>query len=217
MKSKLIIIILLGCAYISLFGQKDINPNGYNKIFYPNGSLQSEGRLVNGKPEGYWRNYYPTGVLKSEGSRKNNLLDSIWIFYSITGDTISKIHYLNGKKNGYSIEFFANAKNPLYKHNINLKELYVNNRKEGKSFYYYEDGKIKEVCNYENNLKEGEAIEYAEDGRVISIKKYRKGTLVDREKVNRFTEDNRKNKVWKEFYPNGKLKSEAYFKNGVLD
>ena len=67
---------------------------GYQKYYYPNGSLLSEGKLEKGKPEGYWKSYYSTGVLKSEGNRRNFLLDSIWIFYNATGDTTLKINYL---------------------------------------------------------------------------------------------------------------------------
>ena len=90
-------ILFLFCLSNLIMGQKELNVNGYNKIYYPNGSLQAEGKLLNGKPEGFWINYYPTGVKKSEGLRTNHLLDSIWVFYNIVGDTLSKIHYLNGK------------------------------------------------------------------------------------------------------------------------
>ena len=50
----------------------NINLNGFNKFYYPNGQLSSEGVLLNGQPDGYWVSYYPTGVKKSEGNRKNS-------------------------------------------------------------------------------------------------------------------------------------------------
>nr|MBK9652344.1 hypothetical protein [Bacteroidota bacterium] len=61
--------------------QNKVNPNGYNRFFYANGNLSSEGNMVNGKPEGYWRTYFENGNVKSEGNRKNNMLDSLWTFY----------------------------------------------------------------------------------------------------------------------------------------
>lgn len=213
------ILILLGIVVIGqkVFCQTDVNPNGYNKLFYPNGSLQSEGYLKNGKPEGYWKNYYPTGVVKSEGSRKNHLLDSIWIFYSITGDTISKINYLNGKKNGYYYEYFYTESNATLRKNISKKELYVNNKKEGSSYYYFRNGKIKEICNYSNNLLDGKSTVYAEDGRMISINQYRKGSLIDRDKINRYNKEGNKENIWRTYYPNGKIRNEMNYKNGILD
>ena len=49
--------------------QNDIDPNGYNIFYYPNGTKSSEGHFENGKPEGYWKTYHENGVLKSEGNR----------------------------------------------------------------------------------------------------------------------------------------------------
>ncbi len=215
---KKFLLILFIFAPVFLFAQdKQINPNGYNKIYYPNGSLQSEGNLINGQPEGYWINYYPTGVVKSEGRRKNFKLDSIWIFYSITGDTLKKINFLNGKKNGYYYEYFTKADNPNNIGNLKSKELYVADMKAGPSFYYYEDGKLKEKFTYENNKREGYGTEYAKDGRIVTLYKYRKGTLLEKEKINRYDKEGNKNLVWKDFYDGLKVKSEKYYINGALD
>ena len=65
---------------------QEINPNGYNKFTYPDGSVSSEGYMKNGKPVAYWKTYYPDGKLKTEGNRKNEKLDSVWRFYGIKGN-----------------------------------------------------------------------------------------------------------------------------------
>lgn len=200
-----------------VLGQEDINHNGFNKFYYPNGSLQSEGNLKDGKPEGYWVNYYPTGIIKSEGNRKNHELDSIWVFYTITGDTISKISYFNGKKNGFSYEYFTKASNPTYIGNIKSKELYINNLKEGASEYFYENGSLREIREYINNKEDGRGFVFANDGRIIMLYKYRKGAISERERLNRFNNENLKTGVWKEFFEYDKVKIEAYYKNGLLD
>ena len=44
--------------------KKQVNPNGYNKFYYPNGQISSEGMMRNGKPDGYWITYYVTGIKK---------------------------------------------------------------------------------------------------------------------------------------------------------
>ena len=64
--------------------------------------VSSEGFMQNDKPDGYWKTYYPSAVLKSEGNRVNHLLDSTWVFYKETGDTLQKVSYVLGKRNGYT-------------------------------------------------------------------------------------------------------------------
>ena len=56
------------------------------QFFYPDGSVSSEGTMVNGKPDGYWKSYYQDGTLKSVGKRTNFQLDSIWCFYDEHGN-----------------------------------------------------------------------------------------------------------------------------------
>jgi antitoxin component YwqK of YwqJK toxin-antitoxin module len=203
---------------VAILGQDGINPNGYNVLYYPNGSVLSEGYMKDGKPEGYWKTYYTTGILKSEGNRKNFLLDSVWIFYNSTGDTLKKINYLLGKKNGYSYEYYTDRSKPEFIGKHKSKELMVNDSKEGVSYYYYISGKLHEEVNYLNNKPDGLSIEYAEnDGRIITIKRYSKGNLIEREKINRFNAEGLKDGEWREFYDGIKVKTEAQYKNGKLD
>ncbi len=219
MKNYLLLVILIICSGEVLYSQDSItkiNPNGYNIMYYPNGRKLSEGYLKDGKPEGYWKTYYTTGIIKSEGNRKNFLLDSIWIFYNSTGDTTVKINYLMGKKNGYYYEYVTDRSRPEFIGKVKSKELYVNDIKEGMSYYYYDDGKLKETINYRNEKPNGTSIEYAEDGRVIAIKRYSKGSIVERQRINRYNENKKKNGEWLEFYEGIKIKSESNYKNGVL-
>ena len=60
--------------------------------------------MRNGKPDGFWKTYYPSGIMKSEGNRTNFLLDSIWVFYNEVGDTLQKVNYIMGKRNGFTID-----------------------------------------------------------------------------------------------------------------
>ena len=106
----------------------------YKKFNYKNGNISSEGFFKNNKPTGFWKSYYITGILKSEGKWNNNRLDSIWIFYNQIGDTIEKINYYLGKKNGYQYKYF---KIDDYKNIISSKELYVDGKRNDKSYFYY--------------------------------------------------------------------------------
>ena len=100
--------------------------------------------MRNGKPDGFWKTYYPSGIMKSEGNRTNFLLDSVWVFYNEAGDTLQKVSYILGKRNGFTITYNTqhNA-DPMHRGKILSRELYVNDKKEGFSFVYYPDGEVK--------------------------------------------------------------------------
>lgn len=215
--TKKILLIIIVHLTVVLYGQQNIIMNGYNKLYYKNGKMSSEGMMKNGKPDGYWKTYYMTGVLKSEGNRVNHILDSVWIFYNNIGDTVKKIKYVMGRKTGYLFTYNTDITSNLeYIGNITSKELYINDKKEGTSYYYYNSSKLKSTIEYEDNKKHGVAIEYDEKGTIISILRYSKGTLVEREKINRVDDKGLRQGTWKEFN-NSILRKEINYKNGKLD
>lgn len=186
------------------------NPNGYNVFYYDNGKKSSEGYMRDGKPDGYWKNYYKSGLVKIEGNRKNFLLDSVWKFYSEKGRITRIINYAEGKKNGYTYNYDTNQR-------VTSKEAFINDIKQGNSFTYYPSGKTHQLTPYTNGKPDGLAYEYSEDSVIISIIRYQGGILAGIEKINRKDEKGNKQGVWKDFYENGKLKSEVKFKDGVKD
>ncbi len=216
MKIILIAVILNVCIIGYLRSQDEIVKDGYSIIYYKNGKISSEGWMKNGRPDGYWKTYYMTGILKSEGRRKNFLLDSTWVFYSSFGDTIEKINYLYGKRNGYTTGYYADRiENPEYVGNIISKELYLNDKKEGLSYHYYEDGKIRKVSNYINNSLNGDTYEFNMDEMVVEIIIYKNGVVIEREKINRFDADNMRDGMWKEFYDNLSVRREINYRHGL--
>jgi antitoxin component YwqK of YwqJK toxin-antitoxin module len=217
------IIRLLCIAFVFLvfvvrgYSQQSIQENGYNKMYYPNGKISSEGYMRNGKPDGYWKTYYPSGVMKSEGNRTNFLLDSVWVFYNESGDTTEKVSYVLGKRNGYTVTFnTSEVKDPMQRGHILSRELYVNDNKEGWSYSYYPDGKVKEESLYTNNKRNGVTNEYDPNGVLITVMTYKNGFLTDREKLNRKDDKGLKQGIWRTYYENGKIKSEAYYVNDLL-
>ena len=192
--------------------------NGYNKFYYPNGKIASEGGMKNGKPDGYWKTYYVTGVMKSEGNRRNTLLDSTWIFYTETADTSEIINYQMGKKTGYLYTFETiTEKNNISKHYLKSKELYLDDKREGQALYYYPSGKVQQSVLYKNGKKQGIAKEFDEKGTIVTLYEYHNDYMISREFVNRTNEKGVKTGVWKNFYSDGSLKEEEVYKNGILD
>lgn len=198
----------------NLYSQQDtINPNGYNVFYYPNGFKLSEGNMVNGKPDGYWTTYYVNGQKKSEGNRKNFLLDSLWIFYAENGDTTETIYYVQGKKNGFHKKYYTRLDSGI--NTVKSKELYVNDKRQGFSYYYYTNGKIHYKIEYEDNYKHGKGYEYNRSGRLIAIEEYRYNNLVSRRAVNRYDKDGEKTGAWVEVFDNGNIKSEINFVDNI--
>ncbi len=213
MKKLIFIIILLftGCF---VYGQVENNlKDGYQIFKYPNGTKSSEGIFKNGKPDGYWKSYYVTGIKKSEGKYTGFQLDSIWVFFDQAGDTIEKINYLFGKRNGYSYKYKKDPAEGLY---IYSRELFAGDKKEGTAYFYFPDGKIQQTLSYGDGKKEGLSKEYDKNGTVITFLEYNNDFLISRERINRTDSKGLKQGEWKEFYPNGAVKSEKNFKDDLL-
>jgi antitoxin component YwqK of YwqJK toxin-antitoxin module len=211
---RIIIFVFIVLVFKTGYAQeKGALKDGYQIFKYPNGTVSSEGLIKNGKPEGFWKSYYVTGVKKSEGKRTNFMLDSIWLFYDQAGDTTEKINYLYGKKNGWYYKYKKDPSRGVY---IWSKELYAADRKEGTAFVYFPDGKIQETYSYSSGKKEGLSKEYDKEGNIITLLEYNNDFLVSREKINRTDNKGLKQGDWKEFYPNGGIKSEKTFKDDLI-
>jgi len=213
MKRIVIFAFLLLVNKISSGQENATLKYGYQIFKYPNGTISSEGLIKNGKPEGFWKSFYVTGVKKSEGKRTNFLLDSIWIFYDQAGDTTEKINYLYGKKNGWYFKYKKEAPKGIY---IWSKELFAADKKEGTAYTYFPDGKILQTFSYNSGKKEGLSKEYDKDGNIITLLEYNNDFLVSRERINRTDSKGLKQGDWKDFYPNGGIKSEKTFKDDLV-
>lgn len=205
-----VFIVLLSITYSSSLQSQTANPNGYNIFYYETGAKSSEGTMRDGKADGYWKNYYKNGNLKIEGNRKNFQLDSTWKFYSEKGKITKAVNYADGKKNGYTLNYDTNQR-------VTSKETFVNDIKQGNAWSYYPSGKTKQVTPYVKGKPDGWAYEYSEDSVIISIMKYQGGILASVERLNRKDENGKKQGVWKEFYDNGKVKSEKKYKDDLVD
>jgi len=210
------------CPFLltNVFSQTNttVNPNGPHTTYYTNGKVSSEGMMRDGKPDGYWRSYWVTGLMKSEGNRVNGLLDGKWVFYTETGDTLQIINYILGNKSGFYYQYGTSTeRNYVSKHYLKSKELYLDDKREGTAFHYYPDGKLRQTINYKNGKRQNFSMIYDENGTVILLEEYRNDQLIQREYINRRNQKGEKHGTWKSFYPDGKLKEEEYYKNGVLD
>ncbi len=219
MKYKILTLpfILFVLLFVEISEAQEIKPNGYNQFTYPDGSISSEGYMKNGKPEGFWKSYYPDGTLKSEGSRKNEQLDSIWKFYDRAGHLTEIIDYKSGVKSGYHKKYKFISDSSHTNNVLISKELYVNNEKNGKSYYYENRGRLQKTIEFEKNYKNGYEKQFDTTGLVTYIIKYSFNNIIDSEKINRYDNKGRKQGIWKIFYPNEKLNIYANYLNDTLN
>jgi len=192
----------------SLFSQDSTKMNGYQKFYYPNGKLSSEGWMKEGKPDGYWKSYFENGKVKAEGNRKNFELDSTWRFYNEDGKLILEVNYKQDKKNGIKTTYLDKE---------TIKENFRNDIKEGFTRYFYPDGKLKMEVPFKNGLEQGIAREYAPEGNIITLIEYKRGFVIDRIKINRRDKNNLKQGKWYTFYDNGNIREEGSYRDDKKD
>jgi len=183
-----------------------VKPNAYNKFYFDDGKLASEGTMRSGKPDGYWKNYHKTGGIKSEGNRKDYLLDSIWKFYDEKEKLILKITYKAGKKNGFRY---------TYQGEETTKEYFVNDVKQDYSYVLYANGNVKMKIPFTDGLEVGRAIEYDSSNNIIQLIYYKKGYVVERERINRYDAKNMPHGKWKWFFDEEILQSEGSYNHGL--
>ena len=206
MKKYITFLFLLFCIVSNAQVINDTSKFVYTFYNYENGNKSSEGFIRNGKPDGYWKTYYENGKIKSEGNRKNYELDSIWKFYNDENKLFLEISYKNGKKNGIKTS---------YTEGEIIKENFINDIKQGFTSIYYENGVLRQSINFVAGKEQGIAKEYDKKGNVITLMEYKKGYLISKERVNRYTYDSLMQGKWVTFHPNGNIQSESNYSAGI--
>jgi uncharacterized protein len=192
-------VILFALAiYLPFISFAQETKDGYNKLYYPNGKLSSEGTLKDGKPDGYWKNYYENGKLKSEGNRVNFKLDSLWKFYNEKGLLYLVYTYKEGRKTGYKYTYKSQLKDST-KGWLASKENYVSDTLQGNAFYY-DKGKLHQIIYYQDGLAEGISLQFNKDSLITSIITYKGGFVKKNVKINQLNTEGNKEGLWQTFF-----------------
>jgi antitoxin component YwqK of YwqJK toxin-antitoxin module len=210
-------ILLLTCLLIpvALLSQEKL-ADGYQKFLYGNGQVSSEGTIRNGKPDGLWKSYHVNGQLKSIGIRRNFELDSLWNFYDESGRLTDQISYVAGKKSGFHTRYQIISINDSARAVPLFRELYVDNLKQGLSFYYGKNGGLERIVRYKDGKKHGLTREFRDTLEQV-VYKYHNDFLIDREFVNQSDSKGQKQGVWRDYYDNDNIRMEANYRNGLLN
>ena len=216
---------------------KDGKPEGYWKTYNEEGILISEGNRKNHLLDSTWKFYDDSGLLKMdisyEEGKKNgirttyrenerieeNFIDDlkqgITSYYYPEGELKKTVIYVNGLEEGIAKEY---AEDGRITQLITYKKGFISNRErinrfdnEGKKHgnwkYYYKNGTLQLECIYKHGLRNGYYKEYDIEGNLLHAYKF-----VDGEKQE-FVAELTKLDVKTEYYPNGKVKVKATYKD----
>lgn len=210
LKRKNLYLILFTFFFFSGLSAQTIDPNGYNVFYYANGLKSSEGYFKNGLPDSLWKTYSLEGNLIAQGFKKNGLSDSTWIFFREDGTKKQLSLYENDLKNGCTV---------IYDSLEHVKEelFYIDDTLQNEKTTYYPNGQIKSIEIIKNGVKNGDSYTYNQAGEIIEEAYFEKGQLTKKQLINQYDKDSLKTGLWRSYYPNGTLKTEANYKEGKLN
>ena len=115
--------------------------------------------------------------------------------------------YNGGKETGPVRTYSAAGK-------LLAEEIYVSNIKHGISTDFFGNGKVKKTIPFTEGREQGTGYEFDSSGAIITITEYKAGFVQSTDRINRTDANGLKQGLHKEFWPNGKTKSEGRYLNG---
>ena len=218
---------------------KNSKPDGYWKAYYENGTLKSEGNRTNFEVDSLWKFYDPDGKLMVEinykSGKKNGIkttrLDKETVnenfrddikegytkYFFPDGKIKQEIPFINGLEQGFGKEYGPDGTIVTlteYKRGFVVDRLRINRkdgvgRKQGRWCIFYPQGNLKSEVTYRDDKKNGYLKEYAENGDLLKISKYADDLVLPE------AEEIQKPEIQNEYYPDGKIKISAMFRNGI--
>lgn len=166
--------------------------NGFIKTRDPINRLNSEG-----KKEGKWVEFYDCPnpcnqffKIKREGRYINGLKNGYFKEYELNGDVISTLLY----------------RDDVLVEDVNTEQIEVKTE-------YFKSAKVKSLKGYKRGVLEGNSVEFDSLGHMVSAEVYKNGILASKGGI--FDSLGLRDGAWKDFYPDGSLKSEGTYKHGL--
>lgn len=216
-------------------------PDGYWKSYYENGNLKSEGNRKDFELDSVWKFYNEAGKLileinykkgKKNGIRtsyldketirenyKNDIKDGYTRYYYSDGRLKLEVPFVKGTEQGFGKEYAADGtiitlteyKKGFIVDRLRINRKDKNNLKQGKWFLFYDNGNIKQEGTYLDDQKDGYFKDYTESGDLLRITKYVMGELLpDAAEIAKL-------QVRNEYYPDGKIKVSAMYRNDIAE
>ncbi len=140
--------------------------------------------------------YFESGQIKSKQDFVRGQLNGKVINYSDKGHKQQEFDYVDGLKNGIGTSWYESGKiafqfkykNGLYYDGTEyyedgwprvLVKFSAPGKREGKAFYFKEDGHIWQQGFFKNDLEDSIWTSFDNDGKITKIMKYRDGQIID--------------------------------------
>lgn len=148
-----------------------------------------------GKKQGNWVRVYKSGKIYYKGQFENDIpAGEFWFWYD-TGEVMSKVIHLDGKKHMDVVNYYKNGQ-PMsaghYKEGKAVDE--VDKLRDGEWTFYSEEGAVKTIENYTMGLRNGKSVSYYPNGKVLLEYNF---------------EDDLREGPWVEYFDNGRVKSKG--------
>ncbi|MFM1932836.1 MAG: putative glucosyltransferase-S [Bacteroidota bacterium] len=176
-------------------------PTGIFSFFYDSGERMSDVDHLDGTRNMFVVNYYKNGKVLSKGHYTEKTVDGntekwkqgAWEFYTEQGVLKTSETYVDNKREGKSIEYFANGK-------VLSEYSYARDEKHGAYREYFENGRLKGEGSYEYGELNGDYKLYEANGRPFVQGKYIKGA---------------KDGLWIKFNSSGEIELTIKYDKGV--
>lgn len=175
----------------SVYGYALNEMDGDYKEYWDNGNLMTQATYVKGKIDGKWEDYDTDGKLYSESVYEKGRLRDLK-FYDKSGKVISSSTSRNGAGNFTFYDADGNKTSEGYFTKDGLRD--------GKSTFYYRNGKVKYKSEYKNGLLNGERLSYFSNGALAAKNQYK---------------DDQENGYQITYYINGNKRHEGEVVNGA--
>ncbi len=190
-----------GATYSETFYHNRQN-HGPSTVYYPDGTFKWAGNYVDGLLEGRAYEYYPSGKVRFEFNYSKDELNGTVLEYFENGAIKAQYPYMENLLHGVQTTYYSSgnlADESEYKNGLLMDK---NGRLfSGKKKLFYENGKPWMESMHKEGLLYGMFKEYDENGQIIILSEFK---------------DNQMNGPSKEFYSDGRLKSELFYQKDVL-
>ena len=196
------------------------------KIYYPNGQLKFTGNLVMGEPSGECFYYHDNGAVKVCGNFVNGGYNEDGVINHPNGKTHMIGNFIKGKLEGEAEEYYDTG-------TLKYKGNFVNGGYDNSdATIYHPDGSLCYTGTIEAGSKEGEGFQYWPNGQLRYAGEFEKdkptGIVSDLHVPHLFFHNGKSEYIGdlihgvpngrgEEYWINGKIKIDGYFKKGVID
>ncbi|HLG36239.1 MAG TPA: toxin-antitoxin system YwqK family antitoxin [Bacteroidia bacterium] len=204
--------------------------SGVSKYYNANGKLQKQVNFINGIESGLAKEFSADGLIVTLTTYRNGYIvkeekinrtdrfgmkQGTWKELYENDSPKSEGFFRDGKRDGFFKEYDRNGrvvKKEEYRNDILMQTVQVEQEKYDVKKIYYHDGTVKSIGTYKKGLPEGVFREYDSKGNLTDTASiYTDGRLSRQGKLD---DQGREQGVWKEFFEDGKVKSEGSYKEG---